>query len=179
LNGERCTGGAQVLVQKDAREAPAHHPGRAVPQRESKVRDGHRYFTEHRRPELANPQRSAAVRQIDECEPDTELRLLIPKRRRRGKRPEEIGFERGPRRPFAEHRRAVEGEVDARVADVAVKDRLVGRRLAGGARGRCRVLGVLPLPEVAEQPVVVKHRGAYEAADGERLSLTELDHLLS
>src|SRR5205809_943539 len=89
---------------------------------------------------------------------------------------EEVGFDRGPRRPLTQHRRGVEGEVDAGVSDVAVEDPLVDAGLIGRRGGD---LGILALPEGAEQPTVVEHRRADEAADSERLSLTELDHLLS
>src|SRR5207253_6242543 len=107
----------------------------------------------------------------------TELRLLVPERRdwrRTVERSEEIGLDRGSRRPLAEHRRGVEGEVETRVSDVAVEDPLVDAGLprtsrywnwAGGN------LGVLPLPKRAEQAAVVEQGRADEAADGQRLSL--------
>src|SRR5437773_9464421 len=77
---------------------------------------------------------------------------------------------------------SVEGEVDAGVPDVAVEDPLVDAGLPRTSRYRNWAsgnLGVLALPEGAEQPTVVEHRRADEAADSERLPLAELDHLLS
>ena len=53
---------------------------------------------------------------------------------------------------------------------------------AGGSTGTVNpqaILGVLSLTERAEQRAVDEERGADEPADGERLALTELDHLLS
>src|SRR5439155_5002666 len=126
----------------------------------------------------------AAVREVHERVTDAELRLLVAERRHTVEGAEEVGLDRGPGRPLAQHRRGVEGEVDAGVPDVAVEDPLVDSRLNTRA-SRCRQdpasgnLGVLPLPEGAEQPTVVEHRRTDETADSERLSLPQLDHLLS
>jgi len=105
-------------------------------------RDGH--LAEHRRPELADPQRRAAIRQIDECETDAELRLLIPERgaKAAGNAPKKSASIVALGDHFAEHRRTVEGKVDARVPDVAVEDTLVEAGLGQG-----RPLAFCPFPK--------------------------------
>src|SRR6266702_3653304 len=103
------------------------------------------------------------------------VRPFVSERRQPVERPEEVGLDRGPRRPLAEHWRSVEGEVDACVPHVTVEDPLIDPRLIGR---RGRNLGVLPLPERTEQPASVEQGPVDEAADGERLSLPPLHHLL-
>jgi hypothetical protein len=96
------------------------------------MRQGYGHLAEHRRPELPDPQRGAAVRQVHEGVARTQLRLLIPERRCPVKGPEEVGLERGLGRPLADHRLPGEVEADARVPDVAVEDRLVEPWLGHG-----------------------------------------------
>src|SRR5207245_5716500 len=122
-----------------------------------------------RRPERGDALGGAGVGEVYGGEAVAELRLLIPERRSPVERPEEIGLERGLRRPFAEHRLSREVETDARVPEVAVEEPLVDPWLDLG-----RPLGVLPLPETAgEQSAIVKEGGVDEAADGECRPLAE------
>src|SRR6266480_2737239 len=96
LHAERCSGGAEVLVEKHAGEPPADFAARAVPYRKRDVRQRDRHFREAWRPELTDPYRGAAVRQVGEYETAADLRLLVPERRRTVKRPEEIELDCGP-----------------------------------------------------------------------------------
>ncbi len=173
------------MKQKDAREPPADH-ARAKADRKGYVRqrdgDERGGFAEQRRPVLSDAEGGAAVREVHERVTDAELRLLVAERGHAIEGAEEVGFDRSPRRPLTQHRCGVEGEVDAGVPDVAVEDPLVDAGLPRTSRYRNWAsgnLGVLALPEGAEQPTVVEHRRADEAADSERLPLAELDHLLS
>ncbi len=113
-----------------------------------------------------------------------ELRLLVPERGygvgHTVEGAEEVGLDRGSWGPLPEHRRGVEGEVETGVPDVAVEDPPVDAGLTRERyAGRCGNLGVLPLSERAEEPDVVEQGPVDEPADGERLSLSQLDHLLS
>src|SRR5213076_693616 len=135
------------------------------------------------RPELADPHRGAAVREIHERVPDAELRLLVSERRITVERSEEIGLERRSRCPLPERWRSVESEVDAGVPDVDIEDPLIDAGLEDlgltsdrNTRG-CN-LGILPLHEGAEQPAGVEESHVDEPADRERLSFPQLDHLL-
>src|SRR5207245_1950329 len=165
LHRQRLSGG-EVVVEIDSREPPPHHARRPVSQREGKMRKGDRNLPEHRRPELADAQGGASIRQIHEGEPVTEQRLLIPERRYPVIASEEIGLERGLRRPLADHRLPREFEADAGVPYVAVEGRLILRD-----RGRARPLGAPQLPETVEQAAVPDARGIADAADGARRPL--------
>src|SRR5438309_4550352 len=173
LDGHRLSH-REVVIEKDPRVPPPDFAPGAVPHREREMRQRYRRLAEQGRPVLADPNGGAAVRQVDVGETDPHLRLLVPERRRTIEPAEEVALEHRSRCPLAEHRPRVEGEIDARVANVAVGEELVGRRLDGS-----RKLGVLPLSEPAEQPAIGEHGGADETTDSERLPLPELHHLLS
>src|SRR5438034_11625826 len=68
----------------------------------------------------------------------------------------------------------IEVQDEALVPDVNVEDPPVDARLIGGRGGD---ISILPLSERAEQPDVVEQGPVDEPADGERLSLSQPDHL--
>src|SRR5207247_10540530 len=159
-------GGCQDGKEKDAREPPADH-ARAKTDRKRDVRQRHRdegaSFTEQRCPVLSDAEGGAAVREVHERVTDAELRLLVAERGHAIEGAEEVGFDRGPWGPLPEHRRSVEGEVDAGVPDVAVEDSLVDAGLPRTSRYRNSAsgkLGVLALRAGPEQSTAVEHRRA-------------------
>src|SRR5437588_8200442 len=160
----------EVVIQKDAREPPPDHAARAEANRERNMDQRDRNIgIEERSPELTDPQGRAAVREVHERVPDPELRLLVSVRRHTVEGAEEVGLDRGPWGPLSEGRRGVEGEVEAGVPDVAVDDSLVDAGLVGWSG---RNLGILALPEKAEQPAVVEQRRFDESADRGALPLS-------
>src|SRR5439155_3590261 len=137
---------------------PADHPRCPIPEREGEVCDGYGHLAEQRRPELADAERGGAVREVGVREANPHLGLLVAERRRPIECAEEVGLQRRARRPLPHHRGPAEGEVDARIAHIAVQVGLVRGRLH-----RVRKLGVLAVAE-SKESIVHEPRGVDESA---------------
>src|SRR5207247_10402691 len=107
------------------------------PEREGDVRRGLRQLAEQGSISLPDAHRRATVRQVRIGDPDAQARLLVTERRR-VLPAEEVDLDARPGTPAVEHLARAEIEPQARVADVAVDERVVVAQL-----GLVGPLGVL------------------------------------